>query len=212
MKIHIKSVIIYCLGLFILALGVSFSVLSDLGVSPISSIPYVVSLITGIDLGTCTTVVLGSFIFIQILLLGKNFKLKYMLQLIASSIFGFFVSFTTYLTSSIHISDNYIIRLLFCFISVILIAIGVFLYLTPNLLSLPSEGVMQAMCERFHLPIHHSKTIFDCSVVFIASMLSIICLGQLDGIREGTVIAAVCVGICMKYIKRIYKKFLLTNV
>lgn len=211
MRTYMKSVIIYCLGLFILALGVSFSVISDLGVSPVSSIPYVVSLITGIDLGICTTTILSSFILIQILLLGRSFKLKSLLQLIASSLFGFFVSFAGYLTSPLHIGDNYVIKLLFCLISVVLIAIGVFLYLLPNVLSLPGEGVMQAMCERFHIPMHQSKIIFDCSVVFIASMLSITFIGQLDGIREGTVIAAVCVGICMKYIKRIYEKFLLTN-
>ena len=41
--IVIKRILAYCLGLFIMALGVSLSVLSDLGVSPMSSIPYVLS-------------------------------------------------------------------------------------------------------------------------------------------------------------------------
>ena len=41
----------YCLGLFIMALGVTFSVKSALGVSPVTSLAHVVSLITRIDLG-----------------------------------------------------------------------------------------------------------------------------------------------------------------
>ena len=42
---------IYLLGLFVMALGVSISKASDLGVSPVNSIPSVVSEITGVDMG-----------------------------------------------------------------------------------------------------------------------------------------------------------------
>lgn len=206
MKNYVKMCGIYCVGLFIMALGVAFAVISDLGVSPVSSIPYIVSLITGINLGMCTTVVLSLFIVVQMILLGKKFKIRSWLQIIASSIFGLFVSVASALTSFIEVGDCYIVRLLFCFLSVVLIAIGVFLYLLPDLLSLPGEGVMQAMTVRFLMPMHRAKTIFDCSVVGIALLLSIVFLGGIEGIREGTVISAVCVGLCMKCIQKSYNK------
>ena len=37
-------VVLYIVGLFFMALGVAFAVNSDLGVSPVTSLPYVISL------------------------------------------------------------------------------------------------------------------------------------------------------------------------
>lgn len=70
----VKRIVIYLAGLFFVALGVAFSVNSNLGVSPVNSLPYVVSRILGKDLGTCVTVIFIGYILIQILLLRKAFR------------------------------------------------------------------------------------------------------------------------------------------
>ena len=49
--------VIYCLGLFVLYFGIALSVNSNLGVSPVSALPFVVSQILSISLGTATTAV-----------------------------------------------------------------------------------------------------------------------------------------------------------
>ena len=67
----VKRIVIYLAGLFFVALGVAFSVNSNLGVSPVNSLPYVVSRILGKDLGTCVTVIFIGYILIQILLLRR---------------------------------------------------------------------------------------------------------------------------------------------
>ena len=67
----VKRIVIYLAGLFFVALGVAFSVNSNLGISPVNSLPYVVSRILGKDLGTCVTVIFIGYILIQILLLRK---------------------------------------------------------------------------------------------------------------------------------------------
>ena len=46
----IRRIALYIAGLFILALGVSLSVKSGLGVSPLNSVPYALTLVTGMDL------------------------------------------------------------------------------------------------------------------------------------------------------------------
>lgn len=46
----------YLGGFLIMTLGVAVSVKSDLGVSPISSIPYTMTCATGLDLGVATIV------------------------------------------------------------------------------------------------------------------------------------------------------------
>ena len=79
---------IYCLGLLVLAFGIALSVNCRLGVSPVSSLPYVVSQILNISLGTCTTIVYTVYILLQMLLNGRKFQPALLLQLVFSTIFG----------------------------------------------------------------------------------------------------------------------------
>ena len=59
----LRKVVIYCLGLLFLAVGVTFSIKSRLGISPVNSIPYIVSLITGIEQGHVIIAVFSIFIY-----------------------------------------------------------------------------------------------------------------------------------------------------
>ena len=81
-------VILYIVGLFFMALGVAFAVNSDLGVSPVTSLPYVISLIAGTALGTCVIAVYGVYIVLQILILRREFRLINLTQIIFSTIFA----------------------------------------------------------------------------------------------------------------------------
>ena len=56
-------------GLIIMTLGVAISVKSDLGVTPISSIPYTMTVVTAMDLGIATMVFSVLLVLLQILLL-----------------------------------------------------------------------------------------------------------------------------------------------
>ena len=88
----------------------------------------------------------------------------------------------------------YGVRLLYLFISMALIALGILLYLAPDLLSLPGEGIMQVMAAKSHQPLPVVKMCFDCTVSIIALILSLVYFRQFHGIREGTIIAAFGVG------------------
>lgn len=193
-----KRVLIYCLGLFTVALGVSFSVKSDLGVSPVNSIPYVISLFTGIEQGRCVTVIFICFIGLQFMISPKTFSFKNLLQIIGSTVFGYFVTAANALTVGVPECSNYLMRLLYLLISMILIAIGVSLYMKPALLPLPAEGIMQALVDRFGIRFPNAKSGVDTTMVIIATILSFVFFGKLNGVREGTVIAALGIGQLVK--------------
>jgi uncharacterized membrane protein YczE len=205
-KLQLRNIITYCLGLFIMALGVAFSVRSNLGVSPVNSIPYVVSRITGVEMGICTTAVFIGFIFIQILIMRRDFKWLNLLQIICSSLFGFFVTLANVVTQGLPECSNYIMRLGYLGISMVLVALGILLYLTPELLSLPGEGVMQAVSLKIKKPLSTAKIGFDSIVVVVATALSLIFLKKLDGVREGTVIAAIGVGQFLRIFSQLWKE------
>ena len=87
----IKRYIIFLIGLFINSFGVSFITKADLGTSPISSIPYVLSLNFPFTLGEFTIFFSLLLIFLQLIILQKNFKLEHFLQIPVSIIFGYFI-------------------------------------------------------------------------------------------------------------------------
>ena len=72
---------IFLVGLFINSLGVSLVTKADLGTSPISSIPYVLSLNIPLTLGQFTIVFSLLLILLQLFILRKDFKLEYFLQI-----------------------------------------------------------------------------------------------------------------------------------
>ncbi len=206
-KLFLRKIVVYCIGLFILALGVSISKVSSLGVSPVNSIPAVLSNILHIDMGICTTSVFVVFIFIQICIMRKEFKAYNLFQIIPSFLFGVFVSGTNYLCELfLPIVNNYFMALIYLLISIVFVAIGILFYLNAMILALPGEGVIQAASYKAQIKLSSAKIIFDWSLIIIATLLSLVCLGGLNGIREGTVIAAFGVGTCIKLLESVLEK------
>jgi len=200
----INRIIFYIIGLFFIAIGVAFSVNSQLGVSPVNSLPYVISEITGKDLGTMVIVVFSIYILIQILLLRKEFKWINLTQLVFSTIFGYFVDFTKHIVGDFAI-PTYLGKLTMLAISIVFIAIGVCIYVNTYLVNMPMEGMTAAVQKKVFKNKSFSdvKVIMDCLAVFIGIILSFTFLGRLVGIREGTILSAVLVGKVMKPIQKL---------
>jgi uncharacterized membrane protein YczE len=195
----ILRIVVYIIGLFFLALGVAFSINSGLGVSPVNSLPYVISLITGVEIGTMVIIVFSFYILVQILVLRKDFKWINLTQIIFSTIFGYFTNFTKMIVGNFTI-PTYFGQLLMLAISIVFIAVGVSLYVDAKLVNMPMEGMVAAINEKL-LPkktFADVKVIMDTSVVIIGIILSFVFLGKIEGIREGTIICALVVGKLMK--------------
>ena len=90
----LKRYVIFLIGLFVNSLGVSLITKASLGTSPISSIPYVLSLSFPFTLGNFTIFFSIFLILLQLLILRKNFKLEHVLQIPVSIIFGYFIDLT----------------------------------------------------------------------------------------------------------------------
>ena len=80
---HLKVRIpMYFIGLFVMTIGIALSVKSNLGVSPVSSIPYTMTCVWGIEMGKATILFHIILVLIQILLLRKKFKPVQLLQVV----------------------------------------------------------------------------------------------------------------------------------
>lgn len=76
-----KRYAIFLIGLFVNSLGVSMITKASLGTSPISSIPYVLSLKFPFTLGEFTIFFSLFLILLQLLILRRNFKAEHLLQI-----------------------------------------------------------------------------------------------------------------------------------
>ena len=194
-------VLIYCLGLLSLAFGVAFSVNSNLGVSPVNSLPYVISRILNVQMGTCVTAVFCFYILLQILILRRKFNPVNLLQIVFSTIFGYFVDFSKMVLGDFAI-PTYFGQLTMLAISIPLIALGIVLYMDAQLVPMPMEGLSSCLADKFGVSFPNMKTIIDCLVVGIGLVLCFVFLGGLDGLREGTIITAVVTGKVIAILKK----------
>lgn len=153
-------VLFYVLGLFVMALGVAVAANSSLGISPVNSLPYVVSEMVHRDPGTCVTLVFCSYILLQIIILRREFKWVNLLQIVFSTIFGYFVNFTKALVGDFAI-PTYAGRLLMLAVSIVFIAVGVVLYIEVEMVPMPMEGLSLAIAGRTGVAFHNMKIIID---------------------------------------------------
>lgn len=203
----LKRYLLLLVGLSIMAFGVAFSIKASLGTSPISSVPYVVSLFTSLTVGTATITMHCVFILLQILILRKNYHPIQLMQLPVAFFFGYLTDFGVWAVRGIH-CDTYWQQWLVCLAGILLVAVGVSFEVKAGVIVLAGEGVVLAICKVFpKVKFGYMKVGFDVTLVIIACILSLSFTGQLQGVREGTVAAALLVGMLAKQLGKLLSKW-----
>lgn len=196
--------VVYLIGLFIMTLGVSMSVKSNLGVSPVSSIPYTITCITGLEMGKATILFHIVLVILQIAILRKDFQAKNLLQIIVGIVFGYFTTFSNYLFSFLPTPENLLIRLAMMLCSTVVIAFGIFLYLPADIIPLAGEGAMKAISDKTQILFSKIKVCFDISMVAISLCACLLILHRLGSVGAETVVAAVLVGSILGVINKLF--------
>ena len=208
-KTHIYIIRRYLLllaGLAIMAFGVAFSIKASLGTSPISSVPYVVSLFAPLTVGTATIIMHCVFILLQILILRKKYHLIQLMQLPVAFFFGYLTDFGVWAVQGIT-CNHYLQQWLVCLIGIFLVAVGVSLEVKAGVVVLAGEGVVLAICKVLPVKFGYMKVGFDVTLVAVACVLSFVFTGRLQGVREGTVAAALLVGLIAKQLGKMLSKW-----
>ena len=185
---------VYILGLFILAFGVSLSINSELGVSPVNSIPHVAGIISGTGPGWWTTAMFVLFTALQIAILRKNFRWFDIIQIAFAVVFGRFLDLALWIKGGFQI-PTYFGQMTMLIASIIFIATGLVLIISTKIVALPPEALCMAIADKIKgAKFHNVKIFVDSGLVLISIVLSMLFLGSIDGIREGTILSAVLIG------------------
>ena len=197
----LKRYLIFLVGLFVNSLGVSLITKANLGTSPISSIPYVLSLNFPFTLGNFTIFFSIFLIVLQLIILRKNFKLEHILQIPVSIIFGYFIDITMILFFWVN-PEAYIMKIVYLLIGCLILGVGVYMEVLADVVMLPGESFVRAIVLTWKTNFGTTKICFDVSMSVIAAVLSFVFAGKLAGVREGTVIAALLVGFIARLIAK----------
>ena len=199
--LFLRRLLVTVLGYFVLSLGVVLLVNSNLGIAPTNSISFILSEILPADLGLMTAIIYSIFVLLQLVILGKNFKVSSFLQVPMNMIFSLFLSVCTR-TLAFPTPQIYVLRLLCHMSGVIVASLGICIYLRGKLPPLPPEGLLLAIIQRFKGKIQTVKVFFDFTVLAIAIIISLIATGRVIGMREGTFIAMLGIGKSMGFFSK----------
>lgn len=189
------QILVYVVGMFILAIGLTLNTKANLGVSPIISVPYSISQITGLNFGDLTFVVYAIFVVVQIIIhiRLKNHKriVSDILQLPLSLIFTRLLNiFSTYIPTA----QNLGIRFIVLTLAIICTGVGAAMSLSMQLVPNPGDGIVQSLAEGFNKSVGLTKNLFDCFNLCITLCISIFIAHQIVDVGIGTVIAVLGVG------------------
>ena len=189
-----KRLFIYISGLFLLALGATFSIIASIGVSPVTSLPYALSLITPLSVGITTILANICFIFVQALLLKEIRMNESFLQLLIAFVFGFFMDFTIWLTNSLPDATSIWLIVLYFIIGLVIVGFGLLFYFTANLPMMPYDSLTHVIANKWEMKFSKAKITSDLLNVLFSLTLCLIFIHSFGAIGIGTFIAAYGIG------------------
>ena len=201
----IRRICFFVLGLFIMSFGVAFSIKSTFGTTPISSISYSLTLCTGIDIGITTFIFNAALVFIQMIILRSRFKPRRLLQFINCLLFGYFTDVALSVVYSLNIPDTLVINVILIFVSILLIAFGIFVYMPANIAPLPGEGCVESVAIVTNWRFSSIKIAFDSIMVAISLLMcALFYTNPFASVNIGTIISAFMVGFTLRQIAKLY--------
>lgn len=204
----IKRYLCFCVALIICALGVCLVTNSNLGTSPVTSLPYTVTFILPLTLGTTTFIWNVLLVACQRILLKRRLNIVELLQIPAVFLFSFFIDFWMLVTEPAIelIGGNYLGQLGLCIFGSAVLGVGISIEIISNATVIPGEGLVIIIANKFRKNFGNIKILFDISLVIFSVILALICLQTIVGLREGTIISAFCVGYFAKLASRFTRK------
>lgn len=201
----VKRYTLFIISLFFAAFGVAITKHGELGVSPISSVPNVLSSrIDSLSLGAWLIIWNCILIVGQVVILKKEFQLIQLLQIPLSFLFGIFTDFGVWCMSYVS-NDYYAVRILLVLVGIISLGFGVALSVIANVIMNSGEAFVKAISDKSGMLFGNVKIGFDVGCVALALVASWILFdGKIVGTREGTILTALLTGVVVNFfVKRI---------
>lgn len=208
-KFLLRRYLLFCVALFVNALGIAFITRAALGTSPITSVTYVLSMFTPFTIGEWTIMLNILFVVLEPFMMTRQ-DLKedlrmFLLQIPISFCFGIFIDICMHYILFWLNPATYTSMIIALLIGCVILAVGIALEVKANAAMMAGEYFVKVITRRFRGEFGYIKLGFDVTLVAIACLLSLIFMSGIYGVREGTVIAALIVGPIVHFVSPYYK-------
>ena len=208
-KFLLRRYLLFCVALFVNALGIAFITRAALGTSPITSVTYVLSMFTPFTIGEWTIMLNILFVVLEpFMMTRKDLKedlRMFLLQIPISFCFGIFIDICMHYILFWLNPATYPSMIIALLIGCVILAVGIALEVKANAAMMAGEYFVKVITRRFRGEFGYIKLGFDVTLVAIACLLSLIFMSGIYGVREGTVIAALIVGPIVHFVSPYYK-------
>ena len=205
-----RAYILFVIALAINAFGIAFITRALLGTSPITSITYVMSMFTSLTMGQWTIVLNLGFMVLELPFMRKadlkSDTVCYLLQIPTTLFFGSFIDVSMNALSWLQ-PEMYVLKIASLLFGCVILAVGIALEVKANVAMAAGEYFVKAIARRLRTDFGYTKLGFDSSLVALSCIVSYAVMGTIQGVREGTVVAAVIVGPIVHFISPWFKVF-----
>lgn len=191
-RITLRGELALVVAVILNSFAVALSVYAGLGISPVSSFPYAISLVFPfLTLGTWTYLFQGVLVC-SLMVLRRRFVPSYLFSFVVGFVFGNLLDvFGAWLPC---LPDGMGWRILYFVLSCFIIAFGIALSNRCRLPIIPTDLFPRDLAEILRLPYPRVKTTYDLICVGFSALLTVGVLHRLQGIGVGTVITALICG------------------
>lgn len=197
-------------GLICIALGIALAKLAAMGTSPISSVPAVMTEVSEryaipMTMGMWTFVFNLSYFLLELVLLRSAFKPVQFLQIPLFFVLSVFVDVWLGVFGPMA-PEGYAQQLVWLLASIAVLGFGIRVQLASDLLMTPGDAAVQVIAYVSQARFSRCKIIWDVSLMSLAALISLLVLGGLYQVREGTIISALLVGPMVRLVDRAFKQ------
>ncbi len=207
LKQIVRSYALFLIGLFIASMGVALSTKAGLGTSPVASVPYSISLINHtLTFGWWLNLWSAIQIMVQVALLRKKCKpVEIIIQTILAFVYGYLTDFSCALISGVQ-ANSYAAQFGLMILSCFVLGFGIWIQFKGGVAMLPGEAMNRAFSQVTGKRYENIKIFFDVLYIVSAAVIDFLLIGKLEGVREGSIIAALLVGNMIKIYNRLFWK------
>lgn len=198
-KLTLKRIEIYIVGILFVSLGIVLCKKCGMGISPISSIPFVLADVTFLTFGNLTTLFHFVNIALQMILMRTIRDFRLWLQVLLAFVFGWVIDWM----NRIIVIDNTVLlwQITALVLSIFFTALGMVCMLDMNLIQNPPDGAVRQISIMLDKELGTVKIIYDVCCVVISCLLGLTFLHRIEGFGIATIASAIFVGKTISWIR-----------
>ena len=191
-KITVHGKLALLFAVIINSFGVVMMLYSGAGISAISSVPFAFSeVLTVLSLGTWTYIFQGLLV-LSLMIMRKRFVPSYLFSFVVGFVFGKLLDVHELWINLL--PDNIPMRIVYFILSYIILCFGIAISNRCLLPITPTDLFPRELADITKVSYSKIKIGFDVSCLAVTASLTFFCLGHLDGLGIGTILAAFTMG------------------